>query len=128
MYSAKELYNHALEQYLSNNFFAYCTGVTKATVGISLNQPTVSYKVKDNNNIYFDLANYIFDIFKNYIDSNIIYINKAQIEKRMNGKLHEKPAGGSRRQGHDQPIPYDQRHLRNREDHGTGKYAGETDL
>lgn len=43
-----------------------------------------------NNNIYFDLANYIFDIFKNYIDSNIIYINKAQIEKRMNGKLHEK--------------------------------------
>ncbi len=54
MYSAKELYNHALEQYLSNNFFAYCTGVTKATVGISLNQPTVSYKVKDNNNIYFE--------------------------------------------------------------------------
>lgn len=54
MYSAKELYNHALEQYLSNNFFAYCTGVTKATVVISLNQPTVSYKVKDNNNIYFE--------------------------------------------------------------------------
>ena len=53
MYSAKELYNHALEQYLSNNFFTYCTGVTKAKVGISLNQPTVSYKVKDNNNIYF---------------------------------------------------------------------------
>lgn len=54
MYSAKELYNHALEQYLSNNFFTYCTGVTKAKVGISLNQPTVSYKVKDNNNIYFE--------------------------------------------------------------------------
>lgn len=54
MYSAKELYSHALEQYLSNNFFTYCTGVTKAKVGISLNQPTVSYKVKDNNNIYFE--------------------------------------------------------------------------
>ncbi len=43
-----------------------------------------------HNNVYFDLANYIFDIFKNYIDSNIITINKAQIEKRINGKLHEK--------------------------------------
>lgn len=43
-----------------------------------------------HNNVYLDLASYIFDMFEHYLDNNIIAINRAQIEKRINCRLYEK--------------------------------------
>lgn len=75
--TAEELYVYALNEYLNGNYYSYQTGNTngKSTsfLGTKIEQKVVSYKIKDNNTMFFETYTYssIVKIAQQRLENNV---------------------------------------------------------